>query len=155
MYKYVVKMEGTSVSGDPISIENFQALFGILDTPNLAVIKSKGYLPYIKQAELISGSVSSGELDISKDRVLEKSEGASAVTLNDVDAGLMVKSIRTQKLSEVDWVVTKHIMTGEPLTEEFKAYCQALRDITDQPGYPHNVEWPENPVELPTLDPEA
>ena len=32
-----------------------------------------------------------------------------------------------------------------PATAEQTAYRQALRDITDQAGFPNNITWPEEP----------
>ena len=58
------------------------------------------------------------------------------------------EGIRTQRdklLEETDWVVIKAKETGTNLSAAFKDYRQALRDITLQDGFPHNVTWPERP----------
>ena len=34
---------------------------------------------------------------------------------------------------------------GPPLEPEWKEYRQALRDISEQEGFPHDVEWPVDP----------
>lgn len=34
---------------------------------------------------------------------------------------------------------------GQVLSGEMAKYRQALRDITDQPGFPYEIEWPEAP----------
>lgn len=58
------------------------------------------------------------------------------------------ESVRLQRdklLSDTDWVVIKAKETGANLPAGFKAYRDALRDITKQEGFPHNVTWPEKP----------
>jgi hypothetical protein len=52
---------------------------------------------------------------------------------------------RQKLLSSTDWTQ----LPNGPLTAEKQAawatYRQALRDVTDQAGYPLNVEWPTQP----------
>lgn len=58
----------------------------------------------------------------------------------------VAKSVRDQRdrlLNETDWIVIKSKETGTNLSAAFKEYRQALRDITLQEGFPHNVTWPE------------
>ena len=51
------------------------------------------------------------------------------------------RSIRNSLLSETDvWALSDRTMTAEQT-----AYRQALRDITNQPGFPNNIEWPTKP----------
>lgn len=58
-----------------------------------------------------------------------------------------VRSKRNQLIAETDYLVT----TDYPLTEDklqaVKEYRKALRDITNQEGFPNNVIWPTNPME--------
>lgn len=51
---------------------------------------------------------------------------------------------RKRRLSDTDWTQLQDV----PLStrDKWKAYRQALRDITTQPGYPKNVKWPLKPV---------
>jgi len=53
---------------------------------------------------------------------------------------------RDDLLSISDWVVVKHTELGEPIPQEWQEYRQALRDITEQAGFPGNVEWPTAPT---------
>jgi hypothetical protein len=61
---------------------------------------------------------------------------------------------RNARLTATDWVVARqeeHILLGtaEENAERFKAFAtfrQALRDVPQQPGFPHNIEWPAEPV---------
>ena len=65
----------------------------------------------------------------------------------DRDAGLAkgIREERDRKLAETDWVVVKATETGLPLSTEWTEYRQALRDVTSQEGFPHNVVWPTKP----------
>ena len=59
---------------------------------------------------------------------------------------------RTQRgslLEETDWIVIKYLDIGEPVPQEWSDYRQALRDITEQDGFPGNVDWPEEPTTTP------
>lgn len=63
----------------------------------------------------------------------------------DEQAAKSVRDQRDRLLAETDWVVIKAKETGTTLPASFKAYRQALRDITIQNDFPHNVVWPEKP----------
>lgn len=56
-----------------------------------------------------------------------------------------IKATRLGLLLQTDWTQIPNC----PLTDDAKAqwalYRQALRDITDQPGYPLDVVWPTQP----------
>jgi len=56
-----------------------------------------------------------------------------------------VRAQRDKLLADSDWVVIKAKETSTNLPAGFKAYREALRDITEQEGFPHNVTWPEKP----------
>lgn len=66
----------------------------------------------------------------------------SESTMSDVE--LSVRAKRDELLAQTDWVSAKAYDTGvdEPA---WKAYRQALRDITAQPGFPEEVTWPTKP----------
>jgi len=51
---------------------------------------------------------------------------------------------RDALLAECDWVALRAIETGESSTGWLE-YRQALRDITMQSGFPHDIAWPEVP----------
>lgn len=57
----------------------------------------------------------------------------------------MEKEIRTERnllLAQSDWT-----QLGDAGVDKaaWAAYRQALRDITDQAGFPHEVDWPAKP----------
>jgi hypothetical protein len=56
-----------------------------------------------------------------------------------------VRIDRNKKLSDTDWVVIKAVETNSSLPSDWIAYRQALRDISQQSGFPWDVEWPIEP----------
>jgi len=59
------------------------------------------------------------------------------------------RSNRDILLMETDWIVIKYIDLGQSVPQEWADYRQALRDITEQDGFPGNVVWPEEPTTVP------
>lgn len=60
-----------------------------------------------------------------------------------------VNQHRMRLLSETDWTQLPDVQMSEEKKAAWTAYRQALRDVTKQPGFPFNVEWPAPPA--PTL----
>lgn len=62
---------------------------------------------------------------------------------HDKDVAAAVRARRNHLLSLADVAVNKASDNGD-LETNFRArdYRQALRDIPDQPGFPHDVQWP-------------
>ena len=62
-----------------------------------------------------------------------------------------IRATRNKRLADCDWRVTYEVEKaavdglGIQLPTVWSDYRQALRDITTQPGFPHNVTWPEEP----------
>lgn len=56
-----------------------------------------------------------------------------------------VRSMRDALLAETDWVVVFHTEKGTNIPLEWEVYRQALRDITTQGGFPHDVVRPTKP----------
>jgi len=52
---------------------------------------------------------------------------------------------RDRLLTESDWVTIRATDTGNPVPTDWQTYRQALRDITEQTGFPEEIEWPEKP----------
>ena len=63
----------------------------------------------------------------------------------DERAATSVRAQRDRLLAETDWVITKAKETETNIPDAMKTYRQALRDITTQEGFPHNITWPEKP----------
>ena len=52
-----------------------------------------------------------------------------------------VRSERNQLLSETDWMAGSDVT----MSDEWRAYRQALRDVPAQNGFPNDVTWPTKP----------
>ena len=52
-----------------------------------------------------------------------------------------IRNRRDTLIKESDW----RAVCDRQLEPEWKEYRQALRDITEQEGFPHDVEWPVDP----------
>ena len=52
-----------------------------------------------------------------------------------------VRQERNQLLSETDWMAGSDIT----MSDEWRTYRQALRDISSQEGFPNTVTWPTKP----------
>lgn len=63
----------------------------------------------------------------------------------DVVEATNVRCKRNELLADCDWVVVKSLETSTPVPQDWAAYRQALRDIPQQAGFPHNVTWPTEP----------
>ena len=59
----------------------------------------------------------------------------------DLQQAKNIREQRNQKLSETDW----RFRTDMNPSQEWKDYCQALRDITLQEGFPWDINWPKQP----------
>jgi hypothetical protein len=56
-----------------------------------------------------------------------------------------VRQHRDVLLAKCDWVIVKSTETGVAVPPEWATYRQALRDVTEQAGFPSSVEWPQAP----------
>lgn len=56
-----------------------------------------------------------------------------------------MRSKRNQLLAETDWVIVVSYEQESIVPDSWKQYRQTLRDITAQPGFPYEIEWPEKP----------
>ena len=59
----------------------------------------------------------------------------------DAEQAKSVRASRDTKLSETDW----RFRSDMTPSQEWKDYCQALRDVPLQAGFPWTIEWPEQP----------
>jgi len=55
------------------------------------------------------------------------------------------RAIRDSLIAESDWRVIRATETGVPISQEWIDYRQALRDISNQEGFPKEVTWPTEP----------
>jgi len=66
---------------------------------------------------------------------------AAYKAVKDAEQAKNIRATRDQKLAETDWRYRRDQTT----TPEWDAYCQALRDIPTQTGFPWTVTWPDKP----------
>lgn len=63
----------------------------------------------------------------------------------DEELARQVRDKRDRKLEETDWYMMPDYPADPETLEAVKAYRKALRDISEQRGFPRNVEWPVVP----------
>jgi len=54
---------------------------------------------------------------------------------------VFVRNTRDLLLAKTDWTQLPDV--SEETKLKYQAYRQALRDITQQEGFPHTIDWPE------------
>lgn len=52
---------------------------------------------------------------------------------------------RNRRIAASDWVLLRAADQGTPVPQEWLTYRQALRDVSNQPGFPLSIEWPNSP----------
>lgn len=57
----------------------------------------------------------------------------------------LVRERRDDLLRQTDWTLLRAIEMGQSVPTEWSNYRQALRDITEQEGFPFNVAFPTQP----------
>ena len=59
----------------------------------------------------------------------------------DAEQSKNVRATRDQKLASTDW----RFRSDMTPSQEWKDYCQALRDVPSQEGFPWDITWPVEP----------
>ena len=66
---------------------------------------------------------------------------AAYKAVKDAEQAKSVRAARATKLSETDW----RFRSDMTPSQDWKDYCQALRDVPTQAGFPWTVIWPTQP----------
>jgi hypothetical protein len=66
---------------------------------------------------------------------------AEAIAALDANQATSIRKQRDEKLTETDWRYRRDQTT----TQAWDDYCQALRDVPSQSGFPWEVTWPTKP----------
>ena len=75
--------------------------------------------------------------------IFNNQEEEDSYRLNiDTQASCGIRNTRNSLISKSDWMGCSDVI----MSDEWREYRQELRDITTQKGFPHNVEWPEEPT---------
>ena len=72
-----------------------------------------------------------------------EAEKAAAPSETDIK-WMQVRNERNRLLSETDWVTTRASETGIAVSDDWKTYRQALRDVPTQSD-PDKITWPTKP----------
>lgn len=152
-----VKANGQSVDVYPYSVsslrnDNPQTSFP--DTPSAELLSEYGVYPVAAQEKPVvdyTMNVAEGVpiysatrggweqtwlvLNASADEIAARTEAQAAA----------VRSERNQILAQCDWTQLDDTPLSGAKKSEWATYRQTLRDISAQPGFPWNVEWPALP----------
>jgi hypothetical protein len=69
-------------------------------------------------------------------------EGSLSIAYNEEKKADFIRNKRNKLLLDTDWTQLADSPLSEEKKETFRAYRQALRDITEQEGFPQNIVWP-------------
>jgi hypothetical protein len=61
---------------------------------------------------------------------------------------IMAREARSQRnnlIAQSDWVTARAFETSQAVPVAWATYRQALRDITNQAGFPNEIQWPTQP----------
>ena len=59
----------------------------------------------------------------------------------DTRAAVAVREDRNRKLKETDWMASNDVT----MSDEWRTYRKALRDVPSQSGFPNTITWPVEP----------
>jgi hypothetical protein len=75
-----------------------------------------------------------------------KASQEEAYTLTkDAAAALAARNTRDGLIASCDWMAIKAFEGGTTVGTDWATYRQALRDVTNQEGFPNDITWPEQP----------
>lgn len=63
------------------------------------------------------------------------------IAIDTANKASQMRAQRNQLLAETDWRFRSDMNPSQAWID----YCQALRDLTNQPGFPWDVQWPTQP----------
>lgn len=65
--------------------------------------------------------------------------------LDRVSCAKAARDKRSALLAETDWAMLSDVRLSSDVQAEYALYRQALRDLTQQEGFPEKIMWPELP----------
>ena len=66
---------------------------------------------------------------------------AAYKAIKDAEQAKSIRITRDTKLAETDW----RFRSDMTPSQAWKDYCQALRDVPSQAGFPWTIDWPDAP----------
>ena len=154
----VIKLNEQGVpTGHPLVESNFKQLFPNTSFPAIlfpADVEPFGYGMYefSQQPELTNRYDKLVELPAARDQngywrqqwsIVEQTAEEKAQT--DTRKAAQVRIERNRRLTNSDWTQMKDSPLSESKGAEWAVYRQQLRDITLQPGFPWEIQWPTTP----------
>jgi hypothetical protein len=73
--------------------------------------------------------------------VTKASQEAAYTATKNAEAAAAVRATRDSLIAATDWRFRSDLLPSQA----WKDYCQALRDVTDQAGFPNKIVWPTQP----------
>lgn len=153
-----IKIEDGNPVGYPVVQENMYYLFPSFNFNRVItsdLIKDLGYAIY--EFTQIP-EVGKYEKRIEVTPVLNENNGIyyqnwQVIEMNDEEKAeqdtlqsIHMRRLRNNKLFECDYILMPDIVIDQEIRQQYIEYRQQLRDITSQPGFPWEVEWPVKPV---------
>ena len=139
-FPQVISEETLNAFGADVVFEGPQASGGTVyrysQAAGVEQIDGKWYTKYIL-GPVFTDTPAVGDIPA---KTAAENEAAYKAT-KDAEQAKNVRASRNTKLAETDWRYRRDLTT----TPEWDAYCQALRDITSQVGFPWTFTWPEAP----------
>ena len=77
--------------------------------------------------------------------VTKASQEAAYTAAKNADAATAARNTRDGLIASSDWMAIKAFEAGTTVATEWATYRQALRDVTDQAGFPTEIVWATQP----------
>jgi hypothetical protein len=77
--------------------------------------------------------------------VTKASQEQAYTARKDAEAATAARAERDKLIASCDWMAIKAFEGGTTVSTEWATYRQALRDVTDQAGFPNEITWPTQP----------
>lgn len=112
------------------------------------VLASHGFLPFddVEQPAVEPGERADAGLEVVDGRVVRTWSVRPATEEESAGLATYLRAERQRRLTDCDWTQA----ADAPLTDLARAawavYRQALRDLTEAPGFPWTVSWPDEPA---------
>ena len=114
----------------------------------MEMISTKIYKPVESEESLKEYSELAAWCNKNNAMIVDQGDYYEAVPVPEPTVQELASSVRSQrdaKLSATDYLVVPDYPISPEDLEAVKAYRQALRDISEQSGFPKNVQWPVEP----------
>lgn len=152
-----IKLENGQPIGKPLIVDNMKFLFPMINWNTIispSMIKELGFGLYdfsmkpnpVRYKKIVEGIPilnPSNEVYYQNWQYVDMTEEEKAES--DLQQAKEIKEQRNYKLSLTDWTM----LVDSPLSVEnkqlYQEYRQQLRDISQQPGFPWDITWPQEP----------